>query len=174
MSYNHLAEQLRSAPGREAPFTFREVEQVIGRSLPASARKHQAWWANTPSHSHAASWMKAGWRTARLDLAGERVTFVRDSEPGREPAQSVAVSALPTPPACEAAITLHLDRLPGATRRLLDRYIAERGGDAEAAVAAMMRHAVLSEGRRLSEETRRLTVLGPDSTPLIREDRDAR
>ena len=57
--------------------TFQDVEGVLGRSLPNSARKHQAWWSNTKTHSHAEAWLGAGWRTRDVDVAAETVTFAR-------------------------------------------------------------------------------------------------
>ena len=54
--------------------TFRDVEVVLGGPLPASARKHQAWWSNTTSLVSGKSWLAAGWRTTqRADPGGEGV-----------------------------------------------------------------------------------------------------
>jgi len=58
--------------------SFGEIEALIHDKLPPSARKHRAWWSNNPSNSvitHA--WLGAGYRTAEVDLGGEKVTFVR-------------------------------------------------------------------------------------------------
>jgi hypothetical protein len=73
--YKYLME--RSEP--VVRMTFAEIERVLGRPLPASARKHQAWWANeeTGTHSHARSWLGAGRRTGELDLNAAVVEFVR-------------------------------------------------------------------------------------------------
>src|SRR4051812_36383387 len=75
--YQPLTDFLSSVRTGEIALGFAELEQVLGRALPASARDHQAWWANTHTHSHARSWMSAGWRTARLNLPSQKVTFVR-------------------------------------------------------------------------------------------------
>lgn len=41
--------------------SFDEIERVIGSNLPASARKHRAWWGNDPSRIAAAcAWLEAG------------------------------------------------------------------------------------------------------------------
>jgi len=57
---------------------FDEVEAVTGIRLPASARNHAAWWANeVATHSHARSWVAAGFRTTAVNLTREQVTFVR-------------------------------------------------------------------------------------------------
>jgi hypothetical protein len=55
--------------------SFDEVEQVLGRSLPESARQHRPWWANQ-GRAQSSAWQGAGWKTAKVDLANERVTFV--------------------------------------------------------------------------------------------------
>lgn len=63
--------------------TFRDVEAVLGGPLPASARKHQAWWSNTTSLVSARSWLAAGWRTSNVQIREEKVFFVRSGvQPG--------------------------------------------------------------------------------------------
>ena len=56
---------------------FRDVEVVLGGALPRSARSYQAWWSNTTTHSHAKSWLAAGWRTRDVNLDHETLLFVR-------------------------------------------------------------------------------------------------
>jgi hypothetical protein len=57
---------------------FVQLEDIIGQPLPVGARSHRAWWANGRSgHSQSRAWLLAGWRVTNVDLAGERVTFVR-------------------------------------------------------------------------------------------------
>jgi hypothetical protein len=73
--YNHL-----DGAGRVlVRLTFAEIERVLGDELPPSARKHQAWWANESrggTHSHARSWLDAGYRTQNLDLNAQTVEFI--------------------------------------------------------------------------------------------------
>ncbi len=59
--------------------SFSEIEAVLGFDLPASARRHQAWWANEDggSHSHARAWREAGWRTRDVNLRAEMLVFER-------------------------------------------------------------------------------------------------
>lgn len=58
--------------------SFREIEGVLGFKLPKSAYEHEAWWSNNATgHSHAQAWLKFGWRTEAVDLAGRKVTFRR-------------------------------------------------------------------------------------------------
>ena len=58
--------------------SFTEIERVLGFKLPKSAYQHEAWWSNNATgHSHARAWLKFGWRTEAVDLAGRKVTFQR-------------------------------------------------------------------------------------------------
>ena len=72
--------------------SFSDVEQVLGFTLPRSAREYAAWWANQePGHSQTRGWRDAGWETGNVDLAGRKVRFKR-----RHRAHSVGTS--PTKP----------------------------------------------------------------------------
>lgn len=68
---------------------FREIEDILGFKLPDSAYAHEAWWSNNASgHSHARTWINAGWRTSAVDLKARKVTFERQaiaSKPKRDP-----------------------------------------------------------------------------------------
>jgi hypothetical protein len=75
--YAALREYLERSSLRLVMLTFAEVEQILGRPLPSSARHHRAWWANHESHPLARQWLAAGWRLDMLDFATERVRFVR-------------------------------------------------------------------------------------------------
>jgi hypothetical protein len=59
--------------------SFAQIERILGFPLPASARRHNAWWANekSGSHSHTYAWIGAGRRTANVNLNAETVDFVR-------------------------------------------------------------------------------------------------
>jgi CBS domain-containing protein len=81
--YAPLADWLQSQPGRlnQVKLLFSEIEELIGGDLPASARKHRAWWANdSQTHPHAQAWLDAGWRSSYLNLSEQTVTFVRIQE----------------------------------------------------------------------------------------------
>lgn len=75
--YSALGDFLRGQTHSSVELTFAAVERIIDRALPAFAREHRAWWANTRSHSHASSWLDAGWRVASVDQRAERVRFHR-------------------------------------------------------------------------------------------------
>lgn len=65
--------------GASSPVTLRffEIEAILGRPLPASARRHRPFWANHPSHPLARQWLAVGWRAEHVDLADELIRLVR-------------------------------------------------------------------------------------------------
>ena len=78
--YAPLFQHLEKQRGSEWPAAFSEIEQILGFSLPDSARIHRPWWANQGErggHSHALAWEMAGWKSSQVDMAGERVVFVK-------------------------------------------------------------------------------------------------
>ena len=76
--YDPLAEHLLGQLGPLVTMTFESIEDLVGR-LPASAHKHQAWWANESGGSHvqAHAWMRAGWEVDSLDQTEGWVSFRR-------------------------------------------------------------------------------------------------
>lgn len=76
-SYAPLSDYLASVETDEARIAFTSLERVLGRPLPASARKHRAWWANdsTGTHSHARAWAGVGWNVDFVDLNAGVVQF---------------------------------------------------------------------------------------------------
>lgn len=77
--YDPLRELLQDREDGTVPMTFSEIEEVLGRPLPASARRHRPWWANERhgTHTHAQAWLEAGRRTENVDMDLETVEFVR-------------------------------------------------------------------------------------------------
>jgi hypothetical protein len=81
MKYEPLEKHLRSSPRRDLSMKFNEIERLIGAKLPASARRHPAWWSNTPTNNVATNaWLRSGFKTANVSIADERVVF-RPSAP---------------------------------------------------------------------------------------------
>jgi hypothetical protein len=74
--YRKLTEYLKGLSDPDIQLTFTQIEEILGFTLPVSANQYQAWWSNNP-RSQSLGWLEAGWRTANLDLAEERVTFIR-------------------------------------------------------------------------------------------------
>lgn len=80
--YDGLYEHLRNRPGTQWLADFEHIERILGSSLPPSAYRYPAWWANQSGAGHiqSAAWQRAGWRTARLDLERRRVAFEKFGE----------------------------------------------------------------------------------------------
>ncbi len=76
-SYQPLCDHLQTVDAFRLELSFADIERILGRTLPASARKHRAWWSNERSgtHSHARAWMDAGWHVASVDFNAGRVEF---------------------------------------------------------------------------------------------------
>ena len=76
-TYAPLHRYLSERPSQVVAMSFAELERILGRALPASARRHRAWWANETAgtHSHARSWTGAGYDVVSVDLRSERVAF---------------------------------------------------------------------------------------------------
>ncbi|MDE0150074.1 MAG: Swt1 family HEPN domain-containing protein [Rhodospirillaceae bacterium] len=90
--YEPLFHHLTALEVAEWHASFREIEAVLGFALPASARRHPAWWSNQKSGAgpiQSRAWQEAGWRTGSLNLAVETIVFERawsaqgDGQPNR-------------------------------------------------------------------------------------------
>lgn len=76
--YAALQHFLKNTPASQVPMTFAEIEKVIGAPLPASSRKHRAWWSNNPTNNVMTyAWLEAGFESADVDIASERLIFRR-------------------------------------------------------------------------------------------------
>jgi serine/threonine protein kinase len=73
--YDPLRDYLAARIGSEVRMAFGDIEKLVGK-LPASARKHRAWWAND-SKVEAKAWRAAGWRVQSVHQTAEVVVFVR-------------------------------------------------------------------------------------------------
>lgn len=74
--YSPLKEHLLARDDEVAHFTFSEIENILGFSLPNSAHKFPAWWGNG-SQRHSYAWLDAGWRVDELSLPNNTVNFKR-------------------------------------------------------------------------------------------------
>jgi hypothetical protein len=77
--YQPLTDFLNHLKADEWRPTFLELERIIGIDLPKTARSSEAWWDNQggAGKPHKAAWLDAGWRTDRVDLEKQQVTFRR-------------------------------------------------------------------------------------------------
>jgi hypothetical protein len=185
--YLPLQQFLERQHVRELPLTFKDVERVLGFELPPSARNHPAWWSNNRGTNVAVkSWRDAGWRTSRVDLGAQRVTFIRDavleagveSSPWPAPHEQVSaagVADVGTTLVDADAILISRGALRGGAIRLLEDYREENGGTLADAVAAILNGMALERRRQLVERFKAISPrLTDDSTDIIRADRDAR
>lgn len=81
--YEPLTAFLKAKHGREVRISFSEIEALIGQKLPARSKGHRAWWSNNPSNSvMTKAWLAAGYKSAQVDMAGEKLSFVPDPDVG--------------------------------------------------------------------------------------------
>ena len=93
--YEPLNQYLYAIEETRLRLSFAEIEKILERPLPESARKHAAWWANNPTgHSHCQAWYEAGWRTENLNLADQTVDFVRQIDTAPAPLSASPWGAL--------------------------------------------------------------------------------
>ena len=67
--YDPLKDYLNGLPSGKSRkwMTFDAIEKILGFKLPSSAYDYKMWWNNESgdsTHSHAQSWMKAGFLAA--------------------------------------------------------------------------------------------------------------
>ena len=82
--YRNLFAHLCDLQSHEWRATFREIESILGFSLPASARLYRPWWGNQRlggGHSQALAWNVAGWETADVDMDAETLILRRLRQP---------------------------------------------------------------------------------------------
>jgi hypothetical protein len=87
--YANLGKYLEQQDNSLIRMTFREVEAVIGCSLPRSSR-YPAWWSNNPSNNVMTKvWLEAGFKTEQVDIEGRKLVFRRVKP--RQPPTPVSV-----------------------------------------------------------------------------------
>ena len=92
--YTGLARLLEDESGDCVTLSFAEIEAALGFKLPPSARRYPAWWSNTEKgHTHARAWLRTGWCTGQVSVAGQRVSFSRVSSVARRPGVAARSSA---------------------------------------------------------------------------------
>jgi len=80
--YRSLYDYLKNRYANTVVLTFAEIEDLLGFTLPDTARSQQDWWtdadSNTVLTAHSQSWTLAS-RTARANLMAQTVVFERAS-----------------------------------------------------------------------------------------------
>ncbi len=73
--YHPLYEYLRQQPDATLlELSFAELEAILGRPLPDTARVARAWWANSPT-TQGRTWQEAGWWVDDVNFEGGAVVF---------------------------------------------------------------------------------------------------
>ncbi len=88
--YRPLYKYLRDRFADRVVMTFREIEDIVGFSLPEPARWQREWWGGSAAVDHSAqanSWTLSG-RTATVNLVGQIVVFERHSSQYTAPAKA--------------------------------------------------------------------------------------
>lgn len=80
--YAPLTSHLNGRPNHETHVTlsFKDIESILGQSLPRSARDYRPWWANHAGRSvspQARGWLDAGFHVDSVALDRRQVRFVR-------------------------------------------------------------------------------------------------
>ena len=76
--YEPLHTYLIRAKSDYIPMSFSDIENVLGFALPASSRRHRAWWSNNTSNNvMTEAWMKAGFETENVDMESRKLLFRR-------------------------------------------------------------------------------------------------
>ena len=107
--YAPLTTHLRATGRASVPLSFDKIERIVGAKLPPSAFKHRAWWSNNPTNSvitHA--WLEAGYKTAKVDMAGRKLVFRQYAKSESTP------EAVDDPEAQNGADTDYFSRIYGA------------------------------------------------------------
>jgi hypothetical protein len=79
--YDPLEKHLKKLNRQSISMSFDEIQDVVGCKLPPSAFKHRPWWSNNPSNSVITyAWLKAGYKTADVDMANRRLVFRKTNE----------------------------------------------------------------------------------------------
>lgn len=76
-TYYPLHKSLKESGKEELSMKFTEIEKLIGKKLPESARKFRAWWANNlkKGTGQSKSWVEAGYKAMDADIEKGIVRF---------------------------------------------------------------------------------------------------
>ena len=166
--YGPLGEYLSQQQVDFCMLTFSKVEEIIGASLPASARR-RPWWANDESHVQARSWMRSGWRVRRPRLEKGLVHFVRVGK--REGSSTEHSSG-------KGSSQVIVRGLDAEIVVQLKRKAKRKGCSLEQELRNILHRATVQDRGELLAEADRIRAMSSglqqDSVQLLREDRDSR
>ena len=165
--YQRLGEYLTAQKGDYCTLPFIKIEEIIGGSLPRSARNHRAWWANDETHPQAQSWLRAGWNSeGPPDFGKGQVRLVRTENRPRR-----------TPTGGERRVVT-VRNLDAAVVAGLKQRAQRNGVPLERELRTLLTRASRPGRSELLAEADRIRAMAPgqltDSVLLLREDRDSR
>jgi hypothetical protein len=174
--YMPLRRFLESRSGGEVPMSFDDVERVLGFPLPDSARQYPAWWSNnTGTHVGVKAWRDAGFRTSRVDLGSERVTFVREEGPSPVHSSTTNFGGMEEGPIGLGIGEAVYGDLSSAGQRLVDDWCEARHLDHAGAIVEILDRLAQARQMELIATLPRVRMPeGHDSVAWIRGDRDNR
>ena len=166
--YEPLTDYLHTHRGDACSLSFLDIERIIGCSLPASAREHRSWWGNDRTHTQARAWMQAGFGAEPSSRRIEPVVFRRV---GSQPVSPT----LPEPSGPTQVVVRNLD--PGVVAAL-KRRASRASRSLERELRTILSREARADRRELIAEANRIRAMTPgplpDSTELLRQDRDRR
>lgn len=166
--YEPLTNYLRSHRDDACSLSFLDIERIIGCSLPASAREHRSWWGNDRTHTQARAWMQAGFGAEPSSRRIEPVAFRRL---GSHPAS-------PTPSEPSGPTQVVVRNLDPGVVAALKRRASRAGRSLERELRTILSREARSDRRELIAEANGIRGMTPgplpDSTELLRQDRDRR
>ena len=167
--YSPLGEYLMAQQSDSCVLTFSRIEEIIGASLPASAKRREQWWGNDKTHTQACSWMQAGWRVRQPRLMKEQVRFTRNNYHSTSPNEQSRGKAV------SQVVVRNLDsRVVAALKQRARR----NGHSLERELRVILTRAAQPGRRELIAEADRIRAMtaGPleDSVSLLRQARDNR
>lgn len=78
--YAPLREFLIEQDSSAVPMSFNQIEELVGRALPAS-KASRAWWSNNPDNNvMTREWLAAGYVTEAVDIKSGKVVFRKMDE----------------------------------------------------------------------------------------------
>jgi len=65
----------------QVSLSFQEIERIINRELPPTARNNKNWWANSRNEKsrQCSAWLNYGWSKHQVDLKKEIVIFIYEN-----------------------------------------------------------------------------------------------
>ena len=167
--YEPLAEFLCRQTVDSCTLTLVEIERIIARHLPRSARTHAAWWGNDRTHAQARAWMEEGWRARPASRRMDAIVFHRAGE------SHLWTTVTGKDGATAQVIVRGLERSVVETLRSRAR---RAGRSLEAELRGILIREAHPDRSALLAEAARIRAMTPgplpDSTVVLRQDRDRR